>query len=894
MTHLVKLPTREALGGTPGLPSVPIARSDTTAAGRGLAKLGRSIREAAVTLEATGRQSQDFETERRFQEFQWDQQKQLDQSMREVSPGGADGFADRWAEGYKTAADEFARTVPDELRGKYDLRLLGTERQFYGSAATFARGEQKRHSLETINDRTNAYYSRASAGEPLDNIRSDYKAIIDANPYLTPIEKDGVLRKGYGSIEETHIEGRINRGESLDAILKDLRGEAREKPAGLVKAGNIDLENRPVVKNADGTISTIRSMSVNVDGKEVLIPTISDDGKLLPDDEAVRQYRRTGKHLGVFDTAANADAFAKQLSLDQERRYAASSASAQPALISVQLETGKTDPVLGVANISPDAGGTKSYGNFGLNSQKGGSIFTFAKDYGKPFGLTAKPGTKAFDDQWAIAAAAMPQELHEAEMAWYAEHVAGGIEQRLKKAGVPDALAGDARVQAYFADRFVQLGPGSIDKMGKHRRRIAAALEDADGDAAAFLQAMTEADRDALSSDFQTALRSGVYSAEGHDTRLDGRLRLAMGMPEAAGDAQIHPGPYAHLPADRRLVMTGKAKIASRNIALQDVKDGAAEIKRTGQPSMDDNGDDALERARRVLTKNQYEQVKIDWAEAKMEYGAFNDMDRLTEDELEQRLIDIEPKTGDEHYEIRGRIFDRAQRLADQIREGRDRDPAAAVSEFPEVQTAEQGVRENPGDPQFKQALIQARIDAQARIEIPEALRSPVTRAEARVILAPTRGLEDEALYESLKEVQAKLETEYGPYARAAAADIFAFSNRSRETAQELTSVLRRAFQDQPPTAAQQRRIEIVSEIDQATRAFGGDFTNDPSLQYYGLPETPAAGGSLQLNPADYYRMRKPPQKAIDALIANPDLAGEFDAYYGGGTSMQYLENEEE
>jgi hypothetical protein len=91
---------------------------------------------------------------------------------------------------------------------------------------------------------------------------------------------------------------------------------------GLIEPGNINIHRRPVVHNADGSISTVRSASFeDENGHNVLIPTVIPGRGVVPMDQAIKYYQQTGEHLGKFDTVDNADTYAQALHEQQAGEY---------------------------------------------------------------------------------------------------------------------------------------------------------------------------------------------------------------------------------------------------------------------------------------------------------------------------------------------------------------------------------------------------------------------------------------------------------------------------------------------------------------------------------------------------------------------------------------------
>ena len=222
---MAKLPTRENLSRAqkPQVRSI-IGRMDTRGLASGYANLGRGIAQLGAAFASIGAQQDAYDAEIGFQQFAFQQQNNLNETMQGLDPAELPNFADTFADTYRENARTFYKTVPESQKAKVEQRLFGLERQLYGGAAKFQRSQQQSISLgELEHMRDSIYAPRASQSDDIGTVMSEYDKLVQGNPYISPAQKGSMLLKGRSVLEYNHIQGRIKRGDRPQDILRDLR-----------------------------------------------------------------------------------------------------------------------------------------------------------------------------------------------------------------------------------------------------------------------------------------------------------------------------------------------------------------------------------------------------------------------------------------------------------------------------------------------------------------------------------------------------------------------------------------------------------------------------------------------------------------------------------------------
>ncbi len=220
-----------------------------------------------------------------------------------------------------TAAEQLAIALATNPN---DVQALQAQRAQYQKALDYA---QRQVDLEVGNTKQWADDIAFKAGqiqqinEDLNRIATDKAAKADA-ARLAAIAKlipNAISGQGIAAGAFAKFQAAVARAAGGNPARNSLFQLPGSNP-GLVAGGNIDINNRPVARNADGSISTVASFSISVDGREILIPTVVN-GRVVSMKEAIDHYFKTGQNLGSFSSAAAANAYAQRLHEQQASIY---------------------------------------------------------------------------------------------------------------------------------------------------------------------------------------------------------------------------------------------------------------------------------------------------------------------------------------------------------------------------------------------------------------------------------------------------------------------------------------------------------------------------------------------------------------------------------------------
>lgn len=191
------------------------------------------------------------------------------------------------------------------------------------------------------------------------------------------------------------------------------------------------------------------------------------------------------------------------------------------AALSIERETGKSskDAIKNVGQIVPNdpEPGEYSYGIFGMNS-KSKTIDSFIKQ-NPQLGITAKPKTKEFNDQWVKVSKEQSKDMLDAQLNWFDSNVSSPLKKDLSKLISPK-LANDPSVLMYMSDRRVQYGTVMEKSALSHASNSTTSSE--------FINKMTEFDLANLQNAFPKYLSNHKNAEKGLAMRLNKRKEASL------------------------------------------------------------------------------------------------------------------------------------------------------------------------------------------------------------------------------------------------------------------------------------------------------------------------------------------------------------------------------
>ena len=320
---MATIPGREAIGGRPGLRSpaiVPIDRSGPALARAAVESADRVFHAATIKQGRDDKAAYasaksrfitaDIEARRVANEAE--NFEDMESTYREILSKARDGIM----QGFKGSAAD-GQLLDLDFTADTERGASVVNNAAFARETDFERAGLNQTLLDNYNSALEAGDARTRTG-----IVQNVMDAIDAkreDRFITEQEAQSFQENWTSKFAEGFLS--LQSPETRIAMLQAAEPtfQTGDEVAGMIEPGNIDIANRPRVVNDDGTISTVRSISIGVDGNTVVIPTVKRGG-VMSNEEAVQTFQKTGEHLGVFASQGAADDYSEALHQQQEEQ----------------------------------------------------------------------------------------------------------------------------------------------------------------------------------------------------------------------------------------------------------------------------------------------------------------------------------------------------------------------------------------------------------------------------------------------------------------------------------------------------------------------------------------------------------------------------------------------
>lgn len=220
---MAEIPTKEQLGVVQPREARPFVAGPRDPVPQALMQAGGVLQDISVQLErkaeenkAEALKAQEFQAEGNFINFQQQRDQALAQAG-DAAEGAAVGLTTQVDNDYDAAAREFMKTVPDELKGVYDNKLLRLRNNVFESADKFERQKRTDYYSTEIDKTTRnaALIVREDPSKLEEQINSLNEFIGKSG--LQPDTKKDLVRKMQPALVAEAIKGKTDQGDYAGA-----------------------------------------------------------------------------------------------------------------------------------------------------------------------------------------------------------------------------------------------------------------------------------------------------------------------------------------------------------------------------------------------------------------------------------------------------------------------------------------------------------------------------------------------------------------------------------------------------------------------------------------------------------------------------------------------------